>query len=151
VPLSWGVSGEKSFFKPASSDDISPKRAIGRWIQPELLMLLMLHRHTDNQDGCSWGRNDIAKVARLFYKSRYLPLRNALNTRHLQFSCLLVSFTGRFHFTRLSLTVHRVDDLSNLDKMVFYKRKITVSDDTVTSAAHLTLKQSLVPNLLGGQ
>ena len=28
-------------------------------------------------------------------------------------------------------------------------RKITISDDTVTSAAQLTLKQSLIPNLLG--
>lgn len=33
--------------------------------------------------------------------------------------------------------------------MPFYKRKITVSDDVVTSAVHLTLRQSLVPNLLG--
>lgn len=30
-----------------------------------------------------------------------------------------------------------------------YRRKITVSDDTVTSAVHLTLKQSLVPCFLG--
>jgi MFS transporter, FHS family, L-fucose permease len=33
--------------------------------------------------------------------------------------------------------------------MGLYRRKITVSDDTVTSAAHLTLKQSLVPCFLG--
>jgi len=33
--------------------------------------------------------------------------------------------------------------------MGLYKRKITVSDDTVTSAVHLTLKQSLVPCFLG--
>ena len=32
--------------------------------------------------------------------------------------------------------------------MVFYKRKITISDDTVTNAVHLTTKQSLLPNLL---
>ncbi|KAK0625334.1 glucose galactose transporter [Bombardia bombarda] len=32
--------------------------------------------------------------------------------------------------------------------MALWKRKITVSDDTVTSAANLTLKQSIVPNLL---
>jgi hypothetical protein len=34
-------------------------------------------------------------------------------------------------------------------KMVFYNRKITVSDDTVTSAVHLTLRQSIIPCLLG--
>lgn len=34
-------------------------------------------------------------------------------------------------------------------KMVFYKPKITISDDTVTSAVHLTLKQSLIPCFLG--
>lgn len=33
--------------------------------------------------------------------------------------------------------------------MVFYKRKITVSDDVLTSAVHLTLKQSIIPCLLG--
>ena len=33
--------------------------------------------------------------------------------------------------------------------MVWYKRKIVVSDDTVTSAVQLTARQSLVPNLLG--
>ena len=33
--------------------------------------------------------------------------------------------------------------------MGFYKRKITVRDDEVTSAVHLTLKQSLVPCFLG--
>ncbi|EJT75828.1 hypothetical protein GGTG_05757 [Gaeumannomyces tritici R3-111a-1] len=33
--------------------------------------------------------------------------------------------------------------------MAIWKRKITVSDDTVTGAVHLTVKQSLVPNLLG--
>lgn len=33
--------------------------------------------------------------------------------------------------------------------MAWYKRKITVSDDTVTSAANLTLRQSLIPNALG--
>ncbi|KAK1766518.1 putative l-fucose permease [Phialemonium atrogriseum] len=32
--------------------------------------------------------------------------------------------------------------------MVWYKRKIVVSDDTVTSAVQLTARQSLVPNLL---
>ncbi|KAK3689815.1 glucose galactose transporter [Podospora appendiculata] len=32
--------------------------------------------------------------------------------------------------------------------MAIWKRKITVSDDTVTSAAHLTLRQSLIPNML---
>ncbi|ORY68188.1 glucose galactose transporter [Pseudomassariella vexata] len=32
--------------------------------------------------------------------------------------------------------------------MAIYKRKIVVSDDTVTSARHLTMKQSLVPNAL---
>ncbi|KAL8289307.1 hypothetical protein RB601_005282 [Gaeumannomyces tritici] len=32
--------------------------------------------------------------------------------------------------------------------MAIWKRKITVSDDTVTGAVHLTVKQSLVPNLL---
>jgi MFS transporter, FHS family, L-fucose permease len=33
--------------------------------------------------------------------------------------------------------------------MAIYKRKIAVSDDTVTSAHNLTVRQSLVPNLLG--
>lgn len=33
--------------------------------------------------------------------------------------------------------------------MGLYKRKITVKDDEVTSAVHLTLRQSLVPNFLG--
>lgn len=37
----------------------------------------------------------------------------------------------------------------NFIKMGFYKRKITVSDDVVTSAVHLTLKQSIIPCLLG--
>ncbi|KAG9232144.1 major facilitator superfamily domain-containing protein [Amylocarpus encephaloides] len=32
--------------------------------------------------------------------------------------------------------------------MGLWKRQITVSDDTVTSAVHLTLKQSLIPNFL---
>lgn len=32
--------------------------------------------------------------------------------------------------------------------MGWYNRKIVVSDDTVTSAVHLTNKQSLIPNLL---
>ncbi|PGH13520.1 hypothetical protein AJ80_06270 [Polytolypa hystricis UAMH7299] len=32
--------------------------------------------------------------------------------------------------------------------MAFYKRKITVSDKAVTNAANLTLRQSLIPNLL---
>ncbi|EHK99722.1 putative Glucose/galactose transporter [Glarea lozoyensis 74030] len=32
--------------------------------------------------------------------------------------------------------------------MVFYRRNIVISDDTITSAAQLTLKQSLVPNFL---
>lgn len=33
--------------------------------------------------------------------------------------------------------------------MAIWNRKITVSDEAVTSAVHLTLRQSLVPNLLG--
>lgn len=33
--------------------------------------------------------------------------------------------------------------------MGLYKRKITISDDVVTAAVHLTLKQSLVPCFLG--
>lgn len=33
--------------------------------------------------------------------------------------------------------------------MVLWKRKIVVRDDDVTSAAMLTARQSLVPNLLG--
>lgn len=33
--------------------------------------------------------------------------------------------------------------------MAIFKRKITVSDDQVTSAGHLTLRQSMVPNMLG--
>lgn len=33
--------------------------------------------------------------------------------------------------------------------MAWYKRKIVVSDDTVTPAFQLTAKQSLIPNLLG--
>jgi len=33
--------------------------------------------------------------------------------------------------------------------MGLWNRKIAVSDDTVTSAAHLTLRQSMVPNMLG--
>lgn len=33
--------------------------------------------------------------------------------------------------------------------MAIWKRKITVSDDTVTAAVQLTTRQSLVPNLLG--
>jgi hypothetical protein len=35
--------------------------------------------------------------------------------------------------------------------MAWWKRTIVVRDDAVTSAAHLTLKQSLVPNALGMQ
>jgi hypothetical protein len=33
--------------------------------------------------------------------------------------------------------------------MVFYKRKITVADGEITNAAHLTLKQTILPNCLG--
>lgn len=33
--------------------------------------------------------------------------------------------------------------------MGLYKRKITVQDDAITSAVHLTLRQSLLPNALG--
>lgn len=33
--------------------------------------------------------------------------------------------------------------------MAIYKRKITVADDEVTSAVHLTLRQSLIPCFLG--
>jgi FHS family L-fucose permease-like MFS transporter len=33
--------------------------------------------------------------------------------------------------------------------MGLWSRKITVNDDTLTSAAHLTLRQSMIPNLLG--
>lgn len=33
--------------------------------------------------------------------------------------------------------------------MGLYKRKITVEDSTITSAVHLILRQSLVPNALG--
>lgn len=33
--------------------------------------------------------------------------------------------------------------------MGWYTRKIVVSDDTVTTAVHLTVRQSLVPNCLG--
>lgn len=34
-------------------------------------------------------------------------------------------------------------------KVGLYKRKITVADDEVTAAVHLTLRQSIVPCLLG--
>lgn len=33
--------------------------------------------------------------------------------------------------------------------MGLYKRRIAVADDAVTSAVHLTLRQSLIPNFLG--
>jgi len=33
--------------------------------------------------------------------------------------------------------------------MAWYRRKVTVSDDTVTAAHQLTVRQSMVPNLLG--
>jgi FHS family L-fucose permease-like MFS transporter len=33
--------------------------------------------------------------------------------------------------------------------MGVYKRKITVEDSAITSAVHLTLRQSLLPNALG--
>lgn len=33
--------------------------------------------------------------------------------------------------------------------MGLYKRKITVDDQAITSAVNLTLRQSLLPNLLG--
>lgn len=33
--------------------------------------------------------------------------------------------------------------------MGIYKRKITVEDNAITSAVHLTLRQSLLPNALG--
>jgi hypothetical protein len=33
--------------------------------------------------------------------------------------------------------------------MAIWRRKITVNDDHVTSAVHLTLAQSLIPNFLG--
>lgn len=33
--------------------------------------------------------------------------------------------------------------------MGIFKRKITVKDNAVTSAIHLTLRQSLLPNALG--
>lgn len=32
--------------------------------------------------------------------------------------------------------------------MAWYRRKVTVSDDTVTAAYQLTVRQSMVPNLL---
>lgn len=32
---------------------------------------------------------------------------------------------------------------------VYFKRNITVEDNAVTSAIHLTLRQSLLPNALG--
>jgi hypothetical protein len=33
--------------------------------------------------------------------------------------------------------------------MAWYRRRITVSDDTITAAHQLTVRQSLLPNLLG--
>lgn len=33
--------------------------------------------------------------------------------------------------------------------MAIYKKKITVEDNAITPAVHLTLRQSLLPNALG--